>query len=72
MSLKKEVEAKIREDGKITYNELTNFCWMRGYKVSTAERRLRELCNETNIEPIRTSKGAISRWQVEQKQGVLF
>jgi hypothetical protein len=72
MSLKKEVEARIRKTGRLTYDELVNLCWMRGQKISNAERRLRELCNETDIEPVRTNKGAISRWQVEQGQKVMF
>jgi anaerobic ribonucleoside-triphosphate reductase len=70
MSLKKELKARIEQEGQLTYNTMLDICRIRGYKPSNAERRLRELCNETNIEPIRT-KGYISRWQAG-KQKVLF
>ncbi len=73
MTLKKGLELYIRKKGEMTYDELVNYCWRFGYRTSNGERRLRELCNETDVKTIRTSKGHIKKYIVgKEEQEVLF
>ncbi len=72
MSLKRELENKIRKKGELSYDELVSYCRIFGYKVGNGERRLRELCNETDIKTIRTSKGHIKGYTLGEAQGSLF
>ena len=42
MSLKAKLEARIKARGTITFNEMSNFCYLANRRVSNGERRLRE------------------------------
>ena len=71
MSLKAELKKRIKEKGEISYNEVEDYCRMFNFKTSNAERRMREVCNEGEIEPV-MKKGYICGWKVREEQMSLF
>jgi len=59
MSLKQILYQEIKSRGNLTLNQIEAICHDHGYKISNAERRLRELMATGSISPIKNSKGAI-------------
>ncbi len=72
MSLKTQLVKKIKDlNGAVfTYSELTLYCKMWGYKISNAERRLREVIHAegSEIEVGVSKKGAIVGYRMKQAQ----
>lgn len=75
MSLKSRLVEQIKaKSGEIfSYQELINFCRIWGYKVSNAERRLRESCAgpDAEIEAV-FHKGYIVGYREKKRQMSLF
>jgi len=71
MSLKQllidQIEA--REGEVFTYDDLVDYCRVWGFKISNAERRLRE-CHD--IEKVFSKKGAIIGYRITEAQQKLF
>lgn len=51
-SFKELLKEKIKKEGYVDYSSLVSFAGEEGFKISTMDRRMRELCNEFPIEPI--------------------
>lgn len=73
MSLKEDLNKKIKEKGEMTYNEVENYCKIWGHKPSYAERELRP-SKSPEIESIKNKKGHIVsyRWIGKEYQKKLF
>jgi hypothetical protein len=52
MSFKDLLRKKIEKEGYVSYGDLVNFAFEQEHKISTLDRRLRELCNEFPIEAL--------------------
>lgn len=52
MSLRNKLLNKIQVEGRVTYGALVQITLEEGYKVGTAERRLRELAEEELVYPV--------------------
>ena len=65
MSLKAELLKRVKSrNGEIyTFAEVESLCKELKYKISNAERRLRELCDEGGITPLYHSKGYITGYK---------
>lgn len=48
-SLRKKLHDKIRTDGRMSYGTMCEYTVQEGYKVNTAERRLRELMEDNLV-----------------------
>ena len=76
MSLKEELYSAIkRYEGQVySFQQVESICKYNGYKVSNAERRLRELCADGDIEPVFHEKGYINgyRFKKQEKSGQLL
>ena len=70
MSLKANLIKEIQERKFLSYDDLINFCRIWGYKVSNAERRMREAIEI--IEPTRNKKGAVVGYRPRTTQRKLF
>lgn len=51
-SFKELLWEKIEKEGYVEYSSLVSFAGEEGFKISTMDRRMRELCNEFQIEPV--------------------
>lgn len=58
-SLKQTIKYYLEKNGSMTLLELENLCKTEQYKLSNAERRLRELMKECPILPKKNPQGAI-------------
>lgn len=59
-SLKNKIQYYLEKNGRISLLELENLCKSEQYKLSNAERRLRELmASNPNIQPEKNLHGAI-------------
>jgi hypothetical protein len=66
MSLKNKIQYYLEKNKYISLQELENLCHSEGYKLSNAERRLRELMSVSpNIKPVKNSAGAIIAYKYE-------
>ena len=66
-NLYKQIEA--RKGEVFTYQELENYCRVWGYKISNAERRLREMAG---VEGVRNRKNCITGYRLITEQSKLF
>jgi len=75
MSLKDNLLKLIKERGQISYGAMCQFTVEEGYKIGTAERRLRELVHEQPIVPItaisKRNTEYISGWKMEEPAYVM-
>ncbi len=70
MSLKKRLEDIICESKEpITYNQISEFCRVWGYRLSNAERRLRE---SHLVKAVYGKKGYIVAYKKVEAQASLF
>ena len=74
MSLKANLINKIKDfhGAVMTYEEMFRYCQMWNFRISNAERRLRESVATGEIENVRSKKGAVIGWRVPGKQGKMW
>lgn len=75
MSLKKDLTQKILDyaGATFTYSELIEYCRIWGYKISNAERRLREVTSPEDSEiEIVMKKNYILGYRATGKQGRMW
>jgi|GEM_PF-2669639 len=58
-SLKKILYRELELRNEISFSEVEKIAKENGYKISNAERRMRELMEKGSVEPILTEKGHI-------------
>ncbi len=66
MSLKSTIQYYLEKNKYLSLQELESLCKSEGYKLSNAERRLRELMAVTpSIKSVKNSAGAIIAYKLE-------
>ena len=66
MSLRKVLINEIELKGYLTLEKLHSIALVCGYKVSNAERRLRELTVDNKVIPVRNGKGHITGYKTTE------
>lgn len=64
MSLKSLLFQEIKSRGSLTLNEVEKICHEAKYKLSNAERRLRELMATGSVKPLKCENGAIIGYSI--------
>lgn len=71
MSLKSKLKQYLQLNGSLTLNELDTLCRREGYKMSNAERRLRELTSEIGLTHV-MKNGAIIRYEMSLAEKMVY
>ena len=66
MSLKNKILYYLEKNGYMSLAELEHLCHSEMYKLSNAERRLREIMKTEPIKPVKNSAGAIIAYKWEK------
>jgi hypothetical protein len=71
ISLKEKLHTLIKERGYLSYEDFVGVCLREGYRTSTGERRMRDLCNEFPIEPVmkksKRNTSYVAGWEIKER-----